>query len=150
MAAGSIHNPLRKGMRARELGLKREGAGARGARSRLIKNERMTLCPEVRSRCLKGRSEMSFSRNKGFRSRHRGQSNVRLLGRRRDLAILIQYSKRSMKGGKGRGKKQLPFFPGKKGDPSFLCFHLSLHLLLLFFFFSTTSFDLKDGNRDRD
>lgn len=25
MAAGSIHNPLRKGMRARELGLKREG-----------------------------------------------------------------------------------------------------------------------------
>lgn len=27
MAAGSIHNPLRKGMRARELGLKREGGG---------------------------------------------------------------------------------------------------------------------------
>lgn len=92
---GDRFHPLRKGMRARELGLKRErrGGGAR-ARSRLIKNERMTLCPEVRSRCLKGRSEMSFSRNKGSRSRHRGQSNVRLLGRRRDLAILIQYSKR--------------------------------------------------------
>lgn len=29
MAAGSIHNPLRKGMRARELGLKREGGGGK-------------------------------------------------------------------------------------------------------------------------